>query len=50
MEQDLIASRERVLSLIDEKSAIDNELSTLRIESKELKSSIHFKDLKIDEL
>ena len=50
MEQDLVASRERVLSLIDEKSALENELSTLRIDSKELKSSLHFKELKINEL
>lgn len=50
MEQDLIASRERVLALIDEKSALDNELGTLRIEYKGMKDSLHFKDLKINEL
>ena len=50
MEQDLIASRERVLALIDEKSALDHELSTIRIDYKDIKSSLHFKDLKINEL
>jgi hypothetical protein len=36
IEQDLVASRERVLQLIDEKSALETELDKTRGERKEL--------------